>query len=82
MEIIIPKPCPLCGNVDITERYNTQYGHGESGFDNLRIGCGVCDIYYGDFFGYGSPSIQDKNKVRNGWNLFVDSIKTKINETD
>ena len=62
------KPCPFCGGKNLSFTYKTTYGHGESGFSNARIICNDCSGSKGNYYGYGSPYIDDEIKAYLNWN--------------
>ena len=60
-------PCPFCGGTDLGITYHTTYGHGESGYEGLRVIC-KCGASKGRGFGYGSPGEKEIVEVVEQWN--------------
>jgi hypothetical protein len=63
------KECPFCGNSDNFEfKFHMNYGHGDCGYEGLRLMCKSCTASKGNLFGYGSPTKGDYKTVINLWN--------------
>lgn len=61
-------PCPICGGQDTGISYHMHYGHGDSGYEGLRISCKNCECSVGNGYGYGEPSKEAINEVSIKWN--------------
>jgi hypothetical protein len=59
--------CPHCGSDKLSVDYKVSYGHGDSGFDNLRIICQDCPASQGRH-NYGRPTNEEIASVINAWN--------------
>lgn len=64
------KPCPFCGSDVLTISFNTSYGHGDSGYSDLRIVCRECDATKGKCE-WGRPSDKDIQLAWDAWNKRV-----------
>ena len=64
------KPCPFCGAMmrELIFDYEMSYGHGDSGFQNLRVKCIRCSGSKGDGFDYGIPTDENFLKAVEQWN--------------
>jgi hypothetical protein len=61
-------PCPVCGSTDLHIQFNESYGHGDSGYSDLRLQCARCSTSIGRAFGYGSPGDDDIIQAYRIWN--------------
>ena len=59
--------CPHCGG-KAEIKYNMSYGHGDSGYEDLRVKCSKCTLSLGDGYNYDEPSEESKIKVITNWN--------------
>ena len=64
------KPCPFCGSDDLRLDHSTSHGHGDCGYEDLRVICNDCISTRG-LFNYGSPGLNDMELVMNQWNRRV-----------
>ena len=62
------KPCPFCNGNNLEIRYDVVYGHGDSGFNSLRVECLNCSGAKGDISDYGRPTKKDIEKTWKMWN--------------
>lgn len=66
-ELLSKAKCPCCGNNNISFRYHTINGHGDSGFDSMRIFCNDCTTSQGNIYGWGSPTIENEIELLKLW---------------
>ena len=74
METSLKLPCPNCGSLLVSLHHKTQYGHGDSGYTDLRVKCQSCSLSIGDGSDYGNPSVDASVKVIGLWNEMVDKL--------
>lgn len=60
--------CPNCGCSNPKVRFEVSYGHGDSGYSNLRVQCPECSLSFGEKSYYGIPSEDDKLETIINWN--------------
>ena len=61
------KPCPFCGGEKLVVDFEMSFGHGDSGYNNLRIECTDCSGSIGDGSDYGRPSSEAISKAWDLW---------------
>lgn len=69
--------CPNCngaGGID----WKMSYGHGDCGYENLRIRCTKCSLSFGNGYNYSEPTFEAKVKVIKEWNEFTEKIKPSL----
>lgn len=62
------KSCPFCRGFNLSFKYTTSHGHGDSGYDNARISCNDCSGSKGKGYGYGRPGIREEIEAYVQWN--------------